>query len=96
MNPGEYQEDMGVVLNSPLVIVVDNTAAIHVAENVGVSAKTKHFEQCHHYLRQLVQNQSLSMVHVMTQYQKADGFTKGLDRTKYLTWVKQLYNFSES
>ena len=47
--------DMGVVLQGRLVLGVDNTAAIDVAHNVGVSSKTKHFQRAIHYLRDLTQ-----------------------------------------
>ena len=46
---------MGLELNGRLVLAVDNTAAIDVAHDVGVSARTKHFDRAVHYLRDLTQ-----------------------------------------
>ena len=86
--------DMGFVLNERLVLLVDNTAAIEVAENVGVTAKTKHFETCIHYFRHEVQHGRILPIHVLTIFQRADGFTKGLDRKKFLEWVYALYDQS--
>ena len=85
---------MGFVLNGQLVLLVDNTAAIEVAENVGVTGKTKHFETCIHYFRHEVQHGRIVPIHVLTNYQRADGFTKGLDRKKFLEWVVALYDES--
>ena len=83
---------MGFVLNEQLVLLVDNTAAIDTAENVGVSAKTKHFETCIHYFRHEVQHGRIIPIHILTNFQRADGFTKGLDRKKFLEWVTALYD----
>ena len=47
--------DMGVVLYGRLVLAVDNTAVIDVAHDVGVSARTKHFDRAIHYLREVQQ-----------------------------------------
>ena len=38
-----------------MVLCVDNTAAIDIAHDVGVSARTKHFDRAIHYLRDLTQ-----------------------------------------
>jgi len=84
--------DMGFMLKGQLVLILDNTAAIDVAENMGVTARTKHFDMCVHYFRDLVQRGKIKPIHVLTIWQKADGFTKGLDKTKFLEWNAALYN----
>ena len=84
--------DMGFLLKDRLVLLVDNTAAIEVAQNVGVSAKTKHFETCIHYFRHEVQHGRIVPIHILTSFQRADGFTKGLDRKKFLEWSIALYD----
>ena len=84
--------DMGLILHGALIIVVDNSAAIDVAQNTGVSAKTKHFDQCVHHLRREFNRNRALPVHCLTIYQRADGFTKGLDRAKHLCWVKGLFD----
>ena len=33
-------------------------------------------------------------IHVLTNFQRADGFTKGLDRKNFLEWVVALYDES--
>ena len=86
--------DMGLNLHGALILCVDNTAAIDVAQNTGVSAKTKHFDQCVHHLRRDFNKNRTLPVHVLTIYQRADGFTKGLDRAKFLMWKKGLYDLT--
>ena len=74
-----------------LILVVDNTAAVDVANNMGVTARTKHFDMCIHYFRDLVQYGRITPVHVLTMYQRADGFTKGLDKKKFIEWCESLF-----
>ena len=82
--------DLGVNLHGRLVLGVDNTAAIDVAHNVGVSSKTKHFDRAMHYLRDLTQLKRVIPAFVKTDLQWADGYTKALDKSKFVTWVTRL------
>ena len=85
--------DMGFTLNGKLCLIVDNSAAIDVANNMGVTARTKHFKMAVHYFRDLVQHNSIVPIHCFTYYQRADGFTKGLSKAKHIEWTNALYNF---
>ena len=83
-------EDMGVVLRQRLVLAVDNTAAIDIAHDVGVSARTKHFDRAIHYLRDLTQLRRVVPVFVNTFQQRADGYTKILDKSTFTKWVSNI------
>ena len=72
-------------------LTVDNTAVIDVAHDVGVSARTKHFDRAIHYLRDLVQLRRVIPIFVRTHIQRADGLTKALDKAKYLDWLKMFF-----
>ena len=78
--------DMGVELRDRLVLGVDNTAAIDIAHDVGVSARTKHFERAIHYLRDLTQLRRVVPAFVNTLQQRADGYTKVLDKSTFQQW----------
>ena len=80
-------KDMGVCLQDRLILAVDNTAAIDIAHDVGVSARTKHFDRAIHYLRDLTQTRHVLPAYVNTFRQRADGFTKALDKQTFLKWV---------
>jgi hypothetical protein len=43
--------DLGLVLRGRLCLAVDNTAAIAICENPGVTARNKHFSDAVHYVR---------------------------------------------
>jgi hypothetical protein len=79
---------MGVTLHDRLILAVDNTAAIDIAHDVGVSGRTKHFDRAIHYLRDLTQARRVLPVFVTTHNQRADGYTKILDKSSFLQWIK--------
>ena len=80
-------DDMGVTLQGRLVLAVDNTAAIDIAHDVGVSGRTKHFDRAIHYLRDLTQLRRILPAYVSTDQQRADGYTKPLTKHAYAKWV---------
>ena len=79
--------DMGVQLHGRLVLAVDNTAAIDIAHDVGVSGRTKHYDRAIHYLRDLTQLRRVLPTFVDTLRQRADGYTKALDKSNYHKWI---------
>ena len=92
---GVYVDDivcanLGCMLHEELVMCVDNTAAIDIAQNMGVTARTKHFTDAIHYFRDLVDRKCMLPVHVFTDRQRADGFTNPLPRHYFLDWVDTL------
>ena len=46
--------ELGIDLHGPVCMGVDNTAAITIADNRGVTARTKHFSDAIHYIRHMV------------------------------------------
>ena len=84
--------DLGVVLYDRLVLAVDNTACIDVAHDVGVSSKTKHFDRAIHYLRDLTQLRRVLPYYVSTDLQRADGYTKALDKSKFVAWLRSVFH----
>ena len=66
---------------------IDNSAAHHLVRNVGVSARTKHFERWMHYLRDMYARQVASIHLVPDTCMVADIFTKPLYRAKF-SWCR--------
>ena len=77
-------EDIGFGTMGATVLGVDNTAAIDVANDYGVTARTKHFERVVHFLRETVSDLRIKLVFVRTVNQLADIFTKPLGKTDFL------------
>ena len=64
----------------------DNSAAKQICENMGVTGRTKHFQDNLHYVRQLYDYGKIYIEHVRTHLQRADGFTKPLEKLLFLPW----------
>ena len=75
--------DLGLDLKGPLILGVDNEAAIAITENPGITARNKHFDDQIHYVRHEFDHLRVRVVYVPTDKQRADGFTKPLDPTTY-------------
>ena len=79
--------DLGLTIQSPTVIAMDNQAAITIVQNQGVTARNKHFEESLHYLRHLYDHRIIKPAYVTTRNQRADGMTKALDATSFKRWA---------
>ena len=62
-----------------LTIYCDNTSVIHISKNPIQHSRTKHMEIWHHFIRELVEDGTLTLEFIHTDDQKADLFTKPLD-----------------
>ena len=61
----------------------DNESAIKIANNPVQHSKTKHIEIRHHFLRDHVVKEDIDIIHVNTEEQLADIFTKPLDEKRF-------------
>ena len=75
----ELCRDMGFEVQGAIVMGVDNTAAIDIAKDEGVTKRNKHFERALHYIRKQVNMLRVIPHYVSTDLQTADIFTKMLD-----------------
>ena len=60
-------------------IICDNTSAINLTKNPVMQSKTKHIQIHHHFLRDYVQKDGISLRFIQTDLQLTDIFTKPLD-----------------
>nr|BAG74297.1 polyprotein [Neopyropia yezoensis] len=67
----------------PVTLKEDNQACIAMANNEGMSPRTKHVDVCYHLIRDCVATQQVVVVYVPTGEQLADGFTKPLPRDAF-------------
>ena len=66
-----------------LTIYCDNTIAINISKNPIQHSRTKHIEIRHHFIRELVDNDTLTLEFIHTNDQKVDLFTKPLDSKRF-------------
>jgi hypothetical protein len=78
-------------LRGPGILAVDNSAAIKISEQQGVSKLTKHFAFAAHRIRDEVEHLRLRCWHVDTEDQTADIFTKALADPVFLRHRNQFF-----
>ena len=75
-------KDYGIHLNQ-VPLYCNNERAIKIANNPIQHSKTKHIEIRHHFLRDHVMKEDIDIIHVKTEEQLADIFTKPLDEKSF-------------
>jgi hypothetical protein len=78
--------DYGVVLEK-LPLLYDNKSAVKIANNPVQHYRTKHIDIHHHFLRDHVAKNDISLEGVRTEDQLADIFTKPLDVATFC-WLR--------
>ncbi|KAK2378545.1 putative mitochondrial protein [Trifolium repens] len=66
-----------------LTLYCDNLSAINISKNPIQHSRTKHIDIRHHFIRDLVEDNVITLEHVDTEEQIADIFTKALDLKKF-------------
>ncbi len=73
--------ELKLFINIPKILV-DNEAAIKLAENPEFHKRSKHIDISYHFIRETAQNKQIHLIGVRSKDEKANGFTKPLDRIK--------------
>ena len=68
----------------------DNEGAISLANNPLSSARSRHIDVRHHFLREKVADGTVRIIHVRTADQHADGMTKPLEKKDFIIHRKFL------
>jgi len=76
-------EQLGVKVELPIKIYVDNVGAIYMSNsNINLTA-TRHVNICYHYVRELIVEGILEIVFVRTVFNNADMMTKNLQKKDF-------------
>ncbi|KAA0048721.1 gag-pol polyprotein [Cucumis melo var. makuwa] len=67
------------ITQSSMILYCDNLSAISISKNPVQHSQTKHINIQHHFIRELVEANIISLEHVQSAFQLADIFTKPLD-----------------
>ena len=70
--------EMGIEVELPIVVRVDNIGAIFMAENIAVSPKTKHVDIRYRFVNDMVSERFLEVIFVGSLENDADLFTKNV------------------
>ena len=74
----------------PMLLNVDNTGAINLANNWSTTGKTKHIDVRFHYLQELVDQGMIKLNFVRLEENVADIFTKNLSASLFDEHSKRL------
>ena len=83
-------KDLGVPIKDPTPLYCDNLSSIHLARNPVFHARTKHIEVHYHFIRERVQAGDVNLLHINTNLQTADIFTKALGADKLRQFMSYL------
>ena len=87
----EFLAQFKITSKHPVVMFVDNSAAIDLSNKLGVGTRTAHFLRWQHYFRYLVLHQFVLPIFVTTKEQLADIMTKVLDISTTTSAMNVLY-----
>ncbi|CAM8999896.1 unnamed protein product [Rhodiola kirilowii] len=73
------------VKQEEMTLYCDNMSAISISKNPVQHSRTKHIDIRHHFIRELVEQKVVTLMHVTTDKQLADIFTKPLDAAQFET-----------
>ena len=69
---------VGIPVETPVIVRVDNMGAIFMAENASSSIRTRHIDIKWHFTRNLTKDKIIKIVFVRTADNKSDGFTNNV------------------
>jgi len=77
-------------VDAHVVIYCDNISSILFANNSVYHARTKHIEVHYHFIRKKILTKEIDLIHVSTENQVVDIFTKALGTDKLRKFRKML------
>ena len=77
-------ESIGIKIQYPIVIKVDNIGAMFLCNNFSTSQRTKHIDIRQHFVRGYIEDDILKVVFVRSEDNDADIFTKNVTEDLYI------------
>ena len=71
-------DTIGIKIELPIIIRVDNVGAIFLANNFSIGQRTKHIDIRAHFIREYIEDDILKLVFIRSEDNDADIFTKNL------------------
>ena len=74
---------IGINVNMPIIVHVDNVGAIFMSENVTATQRTKHIDVRYQYVREFIEEGFIKIIFVKSEYNKSTMFTKNVSQDIY-------------
>ena len=74
---------MGIQVQLPITVYVGNVGAIFVAKNASTKGRTKHIDIRYHFIRELIEDGTITIVFVRSEDNASDIFTKNVTRATF-------------
>lgn len=70
---------LGVPLEYPITVNVDNIGAVYLSKNATTGSRTKHIDTRYHFVREYIEDGVVKVQFVRSENNNADIFTKNLN-----------------
>ena len=80
---------MRIQIEYPIIVHVDTTGAIVLANNETLGQRTKNIQTLYHFTREYVQDGILKIVYISSKNYDADIFTKNTDENNFWRHTKK-------
>jgi hypothetical protein len=77
-------------ITGPISMFCDNQGAVDLAKNPVAHKRTKHIHIRYHFVRERIEDNTISLTHVPTQDMLADVLTKSLGATLHTSFIKRI------
>ena len=79
----QVMESMGIKLDLPIIVNVDNVGTIFMAENNTATSRTRHVDARYHFVREFIEEGYIKVIFVRSENNRSDGFTKNVSQEIY-------------
>ena len=76
-------ESLGIEVQKPIIVHLDNVGAIFVAETPSATKQTRHIDARYHFVREYIVDGTIRIIFVSSKNNKADLFTKNVTSEVY-------------
>ena len=82
-------KEMGIEIELPIIMRVDNVGAIFMSENPGGSSRTRHIDTRYHFVKEFIEDGFIKIIFVKSAENKSDGFRKNTSSDTYESHTKE-------
>ena len=82
--------ELGYYIQEQFPIYTNNNGALLLGHNSQFHERTKHIAVKYHYVRDLINKGEIDLIFIKGFIQKANGFTKPLDKPKFIEFIRHL------